>query len=444
MAIVPAPPNSGLRFRRVDLDGRPEIEARIENVSETNRSTTLARGNTKVHTVEHVLGALVACGVDNAVVEIDANEPPIGDGSAREFVRMVQGAGLVPQSEARTPLVVETPLEFQMGDTLMSVFPHDQWQITCVSSDKHGRFTQHFSLEITPESVRRELADARTFCFYEEIEQLIKNGLIKGGSLENAVVLRDDAVLTTEPLRFPNEFVRHKMLDIVGDLSLLGRPIRGHIVAIKPSHSANCELARRLQTQHLKPLVAQKTFLPPPQPLRSAPAETEDDVPVKDGGTLDIDHLLRILPHRAPFLMVDRIVKIEGNRVVGIKNVTIGEPFFRGHFPQYPIMPGVLQLEAIAQVAGILLLREAENLGKIAYFLSADNVKWRQPVRPGDTLVIEVEMTRSRGKIAKAKGVCKVDGVVVSEAEFTVMIGDALDPQKRRSNGGRSSRSNPS
>ncbi len=425
MTILPAPPNSGIRFRRVDLEGKPEIEAKIENVSETNRSTTLARGNIKIHTVEHVLSALMGNGVDNAIVELDANEPPIADGSAREFAKIIQQAGLLAQNEARETLVVDTPMEFQMGETLMTVFPHDSWKITCVSSDKQGRFTQHFSVEITPETMRKEVLDARTFCFYEEIELLIKNGLIKGGSLENAVVIRDDAILTTEPLRFTNEFVRHKILDIVGDLSLLGRPIKGHIIAVKPSHSANCELARRLNTLRLKPIVAQQTFSPPPMPVKQVVAP---EAPViKDGVTLDIDQLMRILPHRYPFLMVDRIIKVEGNRVVGIKNVTINEPFFQGHFPQFPIMPGVLQLEAIAQVAGILMLREAENLGKIAYFMSADKVKWRRPVRPGDTLTIDVEMVKFRGKIGKAKGVCYVGEDIVSEAEFTVMIGDALE-----------------
>ena len=430
MALVPAPPNSGVRFRRVDLEGKPEIEARIENVGETNRSTTLARGNIKIHTVEHVLAALMGCGVDNAVIELDANEPPIGDGSAREFVKMIQTAGLLPQGEAREPFLVAAPMEFQMGETLMTVFPHDRWKITCVSSDKQGRFTQHFSLELTPDSVRRELADARTFCFYEEIEHLIKNGLIKGGSLENAVVIRDDAILTTEPLRYPNEFVRHKILDILGDLSLLGRPLCGHIIAVKPSHSANCELARRLQAQRLKPLVARQTFSPPPVKAAAVAEAAADEWMVQDGLTLDIDQLMRILPHRYPFLMVDRIVKIAGNKVVGIKNVTINEPFFQGHFPQHPIMPGVMQLEAIAQVAGVLMLREAENLGKIAYFMSADKVKWRRPVRPGDTLVIDVEMIKTRGKIGKAKGVCRVGDDIVSEAEFTVMMGDPLDAQK--------------
>jgi UDP-3-O-[3-hydroxymyristoyl] N-acetylglucosamine deacetylase/3-hydroxyacyl-[acyl-carrier-protein] dehydratase len=228
MTILPAPANSGVRFRRVDLEGKPEIEARVENVSETSRSTTLAKGNVKIHTVEHVLAALAGYGIDNAVIELDANEPPIADGSSREFCKIIQSAGIVPQAENREPYTPVAPIELQVGETTMTLFPDEAFKITCTSADKQGRFTQFYSTEITPKTWEKELAHARTFCFYEEIEYLIKNGLIKGGSLENAVVIRDDAVLTTEPLRYPEEFVRHKMLDIMGDLSLLGRPIHGH------------------------------------------------------------------------------------------------------------------------------------------------------------------------------------------------------------------------
>ena len=423
MALLPAPPGSGIRFRRVDLDGRPEIEARIENVSETNRSTTLSKGNVKVHTVEHVLAALSGAEIDNALVELDANEPPIADGSAREYARLLQTAGAVAQAAQRDPFFIPTAIEFELGETLMSVFPHDGWKISCVSSDKHGRFTQHYSVEVTPETWEKELAHARTFCFFEEIEVLIKNGLIKGGSLENAVVIRDDAVLTTEPLRYPEEFARHKILDIIGDLSLLGRPLRGHLIAIKPSHAANCELVRQLQTQMRKPFAMAQTFAPPPVARPSSDASRLS--PVKDGAILDIGQLMQVLPHRYPFLMVDRVVKIEGNRIVAIKNVTINEPYFQGHFPPtHPIMPGVLQLEAMAQVAGVLMLRQAEHLGKLAYFMSAENVKWRKPVLPGDTLSIEVELTKNRGKIGRAKGCCRVEGEIVSEAEVTFMLGD--------------------
>lgn len=425
LTFLPAPPGTGLRFRRVDLEGRPEIPARLEQVEDTTRSTTLANGSVKVQTVEHVLAALAGCGVDNAMIELDANEPPIADGSARDFSRLIDQAGLVPQGEPREVLSVLEPLQFQVGESLMSVFPHDRLKITCTSADRAGRFTQFQSLEVTPETWRRELAPARTFCFFEEIEYLIKNGLIKGGSLENAVVIREDAVLTTEPLRFPDEFVRHKMLDILGDLTLLGQPLAGHVVAMLPSHAANVELGRQIAAQHRRAVRTLETFGPPPMSARaSEPAAAPGESPVMDGAELDIDQVLRVLPHRYPFLMVDRVTRIAGNQISAVKNVSANEPFFQGHFPGHPIMPGVLQLEAIAQVAGILMMRQAENAGKLAYFMSAESVKWRKPVRPGDTLAIDIELTKTRGKIGKARGVCTVGGDVVSEAEVTFMLVD--------------------
>ena len=418
MTILPAPANSGVRFRRVDLDGKPEIEARVENVGETNRSTTLAKGNVKVHTVEHVLAALAGYGVDNAIVELDANEPPIADGSSREFCKIIQDAGIVPQAEKRETFTPTEPIEMQSGETVMTLFPYDGFKLTCTSADKQGRFTQFYSTDVTPQTWEKELSHARTFCFYEEIEYLFKNGLIKGGSLENAIIIRDDAVLTTEPLRYNEEFVRHKMLDIVGDLSLTGRPIRGHLIAVKPSHAANCEFAKLVVTQMNKPLRAAQTFAPPP--TKNAP----EPMPSADGA-MTIEEVMKMLPHRYPMLLVDRILKIEGNKIVGIKNVTMNEPHFLGHFPGHPIMPGVLQLEAMAQVVGILLLKRIEAANQIAYFMSAEEVKWRKPVVPGDVLVIEIDLTKIRGKIGKAKGVCKVDGEVVSEANVTFMLRDA-------------------
>jgi len=421
MTFLPAPPNTGLRFRRVDLDGRPEIEARVENVTETNRSTTLAKGNVKIHTVEHVLAALAGHGVDNAVVELDANEPPIADGSAREFCKLIEAAGFAPQNEKREPYVITEAIELEMGETVMTVFPDSGFKITCTSADQRGRFTQFYSTPINPVNWENELAHARTFCFYEEIEYLFKHGLIKGGSLENAIVIRDDAVLTTEPLRYAEEFVRHKMLDIVGDLALVGRPIHGHVIAVKPSHAGNCELARAIVTQMQKPLRTAQVFSPPPPNPSAAPAEP----PPASDGSMSVEEVMKALPHRYPFQMVDRIARIEGNRIVGVKNVTINEPFFQGHFPGHPIMPGVLQLEAMAQVAGILLLKRAAVSNQLAYFMSAESVKWRKPVLPGDVLVIEVELTKTRGKIGKAKGVCKVGAEVVSEAEVTFMLVDA-------------------
>lgn len=441
LTIVPAPANSGLRFRRTDLDGKPEIEARAEHVVDTQRSTTLAKGAVKIHTVEHVLASLAGVGIHNAVIELDANEPPIADGSAREFARLIREAGTVAQTETVEPYKVTAPLELTVGETQMAVFPHNGFKITCTSSDRGGRFTQFFSVEITPETWEKEISHARTFCFYEEIEFLIRNGLIKGGSLENAIVIRDDAILTTEPLRYREEFVRHKILDIIGDLALVGRPIHAHVIAVRPSHHANTELARALIAQMRKPLEAAQTFAPPPSPAperspekpaerRTQAANTvshskdSTEALIRDGATLDIMQVMQVLPHRPPFLMVDRVTRIEGNKITALKQVTIGEPYFEGHFPGHPIMPGVLQLEAIAQVAGILMMRQAENAGKLAYFMSAEDVKWRRPVRPGDTLVIEVEMTKSRGKIGKARGVCSVNGEAVSEADVTFMLMD--------------------
>ncbi len=423
MTFLPAAPNTGIRFRRVDLEGKPEIEARTENVVENNRSTTLAKGNTRVHTVEHVLATFAGYGIDNAIVELDANEPPIADGSAREYCRMVQAAGIVPQDERREPYTVTAPIELAMGETVMTLFPDEAFKISCTSADKQGRFTQFYSLELSPTTWERDLAHARTFCFYEEIEYLITNGLIKGGSLENAVVIRDDAVLTTEPLRYPDEFVRHKILDIVGDLALLGRPLRGHVIAVKPSHAGNCELVRRIAAQMRKPLLAAQAFSPPPGTPKAALAAEggSDDAKAQDGA-MDIQGVMKLLPHRFPFLMVDRVAKMEGNHIIGIKNVTMNESYFQGHFPGHPVMPGVLQLEAMAQVAGIVMLKSAENAGKMAYFMSAEDVKWRKPVHPGDVLVIDVELTKMRGKIGKAKGFCKVGGEVVSEAAVTFML----------------------
>ncbi len=434
MTFLPAEPNTGLRFRRTDLEGKPEIEARVENVTDTNRSTTLGKGNVRIHTVEHILAAFAGYNIDNAIIEIDANEPPIADGSSREYVQLLDQAGTVTQTEKREPYKVTEPVQFASGETIISIFPSDTLKITCTSAGQGGRFTQFFSTDITPETWKKELSHARTFCYFEEIEYLIKNGLIKGGSLENAVVIRDDAVLTTEPLRYPEEFVRHKMLDILGDVTLLGCPVIGHIIAVKPSHGCNVELTKLIHAQMRKPLVQVQTFTPPPEPVAPKPAapakeKAKEEAPasgsenlVQDGACLDTMQVMKVLPHRYPFLMVDRVTKIDGYKIVAEKFVTMNEQYFQGHFPGHPVMPGVLQLEAIAQVAGILMLKQAENAGKIAYFMAAESVKWRKPVRPGSVLVIDVELTKWRGKIGKAKGVCSVDAEVVSEAEVTFMV----------------------
>ena len=424
MTFKPAEANSGIRFRRVDLDGSPEIEASIDHVNETNRSTMLAKGNIKIHTVEHVLATFSGFGIDNAIVELDATEPPIGDGSARHYVQMVHEAGIVDLAEKREPYALKNAIEFTLGESNVAVFPHDGLKITCTSADKDGRHTEFYSVEITPETWEKEISEARTFCFFDEIEYLIKNGLIKGGSLANAIIIRDDAILTTEPLRYPEEFVRHKILDILGDLSLLGRPFKGHIIAVRPGHASNCEMTRRILEEMNAPKVAVQSFVPP---------EAKEESPVKKSAkqelqellfqtVYDIEQIKQILPHRYPFLMIDRVHKIEATRAIASKNVTYNELHFQGHFPNHAVMPGVLQLEAIAQLAGLLMLEKLAKEGKIAYFMAAEKVKWRKPVHPGDILFIDVDLIKCRGKIGKAKGTCKVGGDVVSEAEVSFVL----------------------
>lgn len=408
MTFKPLAPDSGIVFKRMDLSEQPVLEARIENVVETMRGTTLGKGNTKVHTVEHILSAAAGLGVDNLLVEIDANEPPIADGSARQFVKMMRDAGLEAQDQPRRSLTLQEPIHFSKNGTTMIALPSDAFTVSCTCSDDRNRLVQYLRLGIDGEVYERQVCTARTFCFFEEIEWLFGKGLIKGGSLENAVVIRDDAVLSKEALRFPDEFVRHKILDIIGDLYLLGRPICAHVIAIRPGHTSNVELAQAIAAK-LKPRPSAPVSMPPPPPSECA---------------LDINRVLEVLPHRFPFLLVDRILKIdtENEKVVGLKNVTMNEPFFPGHFPKMPIMPGVLQVEAMAQVASILLLSKGDNAGKLGLFLSIDKVKFRRPVVPGDQLIIEVEMLKSRGNICRAKGRAKVGDELASEAEMMFSV----------------------
>lgn len=414
MTWKPAPVDHGIKFVRVDLDSKPVIEPLAANLGDVTRWTTIQSGNATIHTVEHVLAALSGLGIDNVLIELDANEPPVGDGSARPFVQMAKEAGIQPQEGRREVFQPKEPLHVQVGDSLAVVLPSDQLRVSCtIAYGKPGLDAQYLSLAIEPETFETQISGARTFAFFEELHYLMDKGLIKGGSLENAVLIRNETILATEPLRFRDEFVRHKILDLVGDLTLLGRPLAAHIVVIRPGHALNAELTRTLTK------LAEK--------LQAVPAVPFTPVIPSAPGTeaaMDIMRVMGILPHRYPFLMVDRVLKVEADKVVALKNVTVNEPYFQGHFPGHPIMPGVLQLEAMAQVAGVLMMRPGENEGKVAYFMSANNVKWRKPVRPGDQLIIEVTMGKMRGKIGKAQGVCKVGDEVVSEAEVMFTIVD--------------------
>jgi UDP-3-O-[3-hydroxymyristoyl] N-acetylglucosamine deacetylase/3-hydroxyacyl-[acyl-carrier-protein] dehydratase len=349
-------------------------------------------------------------GVDNAIIEMNANEPPIADGSALPYVELIKKAGIVAQDAPRRVFELREPIYLESRDgSLLTIVPDKKFRISCTHVGPQGRTTQFFSTEINPETYEKEIAAARTFVFYEDIAPLLEKGLIKGGTLESAVVIRGDTALSKHPLRFEDEFVRHKILDIIGDLSLFGRRIMGHVIAVRPGHGPNTELARAI----LKQYNDMRAMVPAPFNIPSGEA------------VMDINEVMKILPHRYPFLLVDRIVGFEGeNKCTGIKNVTINEPFFQGHFPGHPIMPGVLQLEAMAQVASILLLRAPENQGKIGYFLSADKVKWRRPVLPGDTLMIETEILKIKRNIGQATARCIVNGQVVSEADLMFSLID--------------------
>jgi UDP-3-O-[3-hydroxymyristoyl] N-acetylglucosamine deacetylase/3-hydroxyacyl-[acyl-carrier-protein] dehydratase len=400
LTIHPAPPGHGFKFRRTDLPDEPLIEAAVANVRTVERATTLVEGNAKIHTVEHVISALTGLGADNALIEMDANEPPIGDGSALAFVQAITKAGLVEQEAPRVYFEPNEPVTVEANGSLLVVLPDSKFRISCTQVGPEGRFTQFLSAEITPEFYEKEIAPARTFVFYEDVKPLMDKGLIKGGSLENAIVARGDSVLSKEPLRFPDEFVRHKILDIVGDLALSGRRLKGHVVAVRPGHGPNTELAKALVKRHSEILSVA------PRPVAA------------EAGVLDINEIQRILPHRYPFLMVDRIVELGDSGATGVKAVTINEPYFQGHFPGHPVMPGVLQVEAMAQVASIVMMRRTENMGKIGYFMSADSVKFRKPVVPGDTLFIQCEMLSMKKKLGKAACKCMVNGEVVSEGEL--------------------------
>lgn len=400
LIVHPANPGYGVKFQRKDLPDQPIVEAKAENVKTVERATTIINGGVKVHTVEHILSAISGMGIDNALIEMDANEPPIGDGSAQPFVQLIRKAGIIEQEALLSQFEIPEPIHIESREgSLLTVVPDNKLRISCTQVGPGGLFTQFLSLTITPEIYEKEIAPARTFVFYEDVKVLMQNGLIKGGSLENAIVARGGTVLSKEPLRFPDEFVRHKILDIIGDLALLGRRLCGHVIAIRPGHGPNTELAKLLVKRHM-------------QMLATAPIPV-----IATASVLDINEVMKTLPHRYPFLMVDRIVELRDDlTAVGVKSVTINEPYFQGHFPGHPVMPGVLQLEAMAQVASILMMRKTENSGKIGYFMSADGVKFRKPVFPGDTLFIHVKMTHTSKRLGRANCQCFVNNAAVSEA----------------------------
>ena len=394
LTFRPGAAGKGVVFRRVDLDGSPEVPARVEQAVQAERRTQIGEGERALHTVEHVLAAVAAHSLDDLLIEMDASEPPILDGSARPFFDALTGAGIAEHGGAEQYLRVRAPVVVTDGESRYEAHPADALHLEVTIDFPHpviGR--QSMALDVTEASFARELAGARTFGFLHEVETLRGMGLIQGASTQNAVVL-DAAGPVDTTLRWPDEFVRHKTMDCVGDLALAGMRVKARVIAHKPSHRGTVALVREL--------------------VNHAAKETR---------MLGIEEIMKVLPHRYPFLLVDRILELDPKRVVGIKNVTINEPFFQGHFPGHPIMPGVLIIEAMAQVGGVLLMgAESDPQSKVVYFTSLDNVKWRKPVKPGDQLRIEITLLQMRMRVARVRGIATVDGEVVCEADMSAMV----------------------
>ena len=437
LTFQPAPPNTGIFFRRVDLPNKPEVKADIDNVVDISRGTTIQKGDARVHTTEHVLAAVVGKMIDNIVIELDGIEPPVIDGSAMPFVQALNEAGRLEQDSPRDYLVIEKPIAYSEEKRGIDIiaFPSDEFRITFLVDYKNPALgTQYTAMYNLQDEFEREFASARTFCFLSEVETLLQQGLIKGGNLDNAIVIVDrkidqsefgrlkelfgfkddvslgpNGILNGKELRYKNEPVRHKALDLLGDLALLGVPLKAHIQAARSGHAANVEMVRRIRKEYERIQITSKY-----QSIRS------------DDYVFDSQAIEKILPHRYPFLLVDRIVSlVPRERVIGIKNVTVNENFFSGHFPGHPIMPGVLILEAMAQVGGILLLNAQGTTGnKLLYFTGVDKVKWRKPVRPGDQIRFEVEMVKLRQSICKMSGKAFVANELVCEAELSAALVD--------------------
>lgn len=428
----PAPVNHGYKFQRIDLDGAPVIDALAENVIETTRGTVIGKGEARVSTVEHALAALYAAGIDNCLVEVNAPELPILDGSAIEYANKINEVGIEEQNEDKNFYIVKQKLEVVDEETGASivVLPFDSFRIDTMIEFKSPIIPNQFASLNSLSRFKDEIAASRTFVFVREIEPLVKANLIKGGDLDNALVVYDQPMeqdyldkladlmgvphkhvselgyISNIPLAYENEPARHKLMDVLGDLALIGRPLKGYVIATKPGHSINTTFAKRVRREIKH------------QELQ-APVYNPNVAPV-----MDVNRIRQLLPHRYPFLLVDKIIEIGTNYIVGVKNVSGNEPFFQGHFPQEPVMPGVLQVEAMAQVGGLLVLNMVEDPEKYStYFLKIDNVKFRQKVVPGDTLIFHLSLlTEIRRGCAVMKGYAFVGEKIVSEAEFMAQI----------------------
>ncbi len=430
--LAPAPENHGYVFQRTDLENKPLIHANVDFVSDTSRGTNLKENGAVIQTVEHVLAALAGLGVDNVLIGVNGPELPILEGSAMAYVEAIQKVGMVEQEAERVYFEIESPVHHLEPDTEVELmaFPGEKF---------HAAITIDYeSVTLKPQQARltnmdqfvAEIAPSRTFCFLHELKALREAGLAQGGSLDNAVVVVDrrptaeeqtaleaiypeaqgrviePGILNPGGLHHDNEPARHKLLDLIGDLALIGKPLKGRITANRPGHKANVALAKKIKSQMVQQQISRR--------FQKNQAQ---------GLVFDINAIQEILPHRYPFLLIDRITSFTEDTIVGIKNVTFNEPFFQGHFPGNPIMPGVLQIEAMAQAGGILLLNNIENPKSIwVYIVAVDNARFKKPVVPGDTLVFELKMTAMRRSICKMSGKAYVDGKVVCEADLTASV----------------------
>ena len=436
IVFKPAPENHGIKIMRADLPDKPTIDADLNNVVNLSRGTTLGAGDIQVHTVEHALAALYGMQIDNVLVEVYGNEPPVMDGSAIEFVKKLKTAGIVQQSAPREYIEIDKTIAYHNAERAIDIVivPSPVFRIIYMIDYKNSALGTQYTAMYDIDEFEHEYASSRTFCFLSETEMLKEKGLIKGGNLDNAIVfidrdleenefvrlkqlfglshkriVHDGGILDNRELRFPNEPVRHKVLDLLGDLALLGKPIKGHVMAARAGHAAHFQIAKQVREYHETQKITRK--------YQSR---------TQEGLVFDINAVLKIMPHRYPFLLVDRIIELKpGDFVTGLKNVTINEPFFQGHFPDHPIMPGVLILEAMGQVGGVLLLNSYDDPeSKLVYFTGIDKVRFRRPVIPGDQLYFRVEMKYFRHNICKIRGEAFVGDTLATEAEMMAVIVD--------------------